>query len=112
MALHHDPEKLHSIAAGGDEKIPYDYDKAYPQHHEGSHPARPGSNDPILDRFTDAEIKRIVRKVDIRLVPLCGLMYCVSLLDRTNLSNAAIAGYGAFQIPKRRRSVVAHSWTA
>ena len=30
--------------------------------------------------------------VDSRLIPICGLMYCVSLLDRTNLSNAAIAG--------------------
>ncbi|KAL8917054.1 MAG: hypothetical protein Q9208_008170 [Pyrenodesmia sp. 3 TL-2023] len=96
MALHHDPEKLHPIGTG-DEKIPYDYDKAYPGQHDGSDstsPGRPGtgSYDPILDRFTDAEVKRVVRKVDIRLVPLCGLMYCVSLLDRTNLSNAAIAG--------------------
>ncbi|KAL8902138.1 MAG: hypothetical protein Q9207_004857 [Kuettlingeria erythrocarpa] len=96
MALQHDPEKLQSVA-GGDEKIPYDYDKAYPQHLEGSDPASPGRSDhgnydPILDRYTEAEIKKVVRKVDIRLIPLCGLMYCVSLLDRTNLSNAAIAG--------------------
>lgn len=25
---------------------------------------------------------------------MCGVMYCVSLLDRTNLSNAVIAGMG------------------
>jgi len=48
--------------------------------------------DPILAEYDDAAQKRIVRKIDVRLVPIAGLMYCVSLLDRTNLSNAAIAG--------------------
>ena len=50
-------------------------------------------DDPIFERFSEAEIKRVIRKVDLRLIPICGLMYCVSLLDRTNLSNANIAGY-------------------
>ncbi|KAL8749703.1 MAG: hypothetical protein Q9184_006703 [Pyrenodesmia sp. 2 TL-2023] len=83
MALHHDPEKLHSIATGGDEKIPYDYDKAYAEHDGRSDPASFGSYDPILDRFTDADIKRVVRKVDIRLVPLCGLIMTKELNLRT-----------------------------
>ncbi|KAL8650954.1 MAG: hypothetical protein Q9210_003517 [Variospora velana] len=99
MALRQDPEKLHfdGFVPGTDAKVlnanlSSDYDKSYPEHldHVG-----PPNYDPILDRYTDAEIKRIVRRIDIRLIPLCGLMYCVSLLDRTNLSNAAIAGMTA-----------------
>lgn len=50
-------------------------------------------SDDIDSRWSLDEQKRILRKVDFRLIPICGLMYCVSLLDRTNLSNAAIAGY-------------------
>jgi len=42
--------------------------------------------------FTEKERKKIMRKVDWRLVPICGVMYCISLLDRTNLSAANIAG--------------------
>ena len=49
-------------------------------------------NERILEPWSHEEQKRIIRRVDWRLVPICGLMYCVSLLDRTNLSNAAIAG--------------------
>lgn len=45
-----------------------------------------------LSQWSIEQQKRIVRKIDLRLIPLCGIMYCVSLLDRTNLSNAAIAG--------------------
>lgn len=51
------------------------------------------SDDEVLSRWSAEDQKRILRKVDVRLIPICGLMYCVSLLDRTNLSNAAIAGY-------------------
>lgn len=46
----------------------------------------------VVAEFDEAEQKRIVRRIDFRLVTLVGLMYCVSLMDRTNLSNAAIAG--------------------
>ncbi|KAI4191827.1 MAG: hypothetical protein LQ348_003403 [Seirophora lacunosa] len=98
MALRQDPEKLHfeGFVPGTDTKASSDYDKNYPEHSEHHDNATgPASYDPIIDRFTDAEIKRVVRKIDMRLIPLCGLMYCVSLLDRTNLSNAAIAGMTA-----------------
>lgn len=90
MALQHDPEKQARLDFEGDTTVPAPiYDKSYSEHHDA---ASPTSYDPILDRYSDADIKRVVRKVDLRLIPLCGLMYCVSLLDRTNLSNAAIAG--------------------
>lgn len=48
--------------------------------------------DPADFGFSPSEQRSIVRKVDFRLVTTVGLMYCVSLIDRTNLSNAAIAG--------------------
>lgn len=52
-------------------------------------PHVPGSED---HGFTHAEQRKIIRHVDRRLVVTVGIMYCVSLMDRTNLSNAAIAG--------------------
>ncbi|KAL2849824.1 major facilitator superfamily domain-containing protein [Aspergillus pseudoustus] len=44
------------------------------------------------EEYSPEEQKRIIRRVDLRLVTITGLAYCVSLMDRTNLSNAAIAG--------------------
>ena len=51
-------------------------------------------NEQILEPWSHEEQKKIIRRVDYRLIPICGLMYCVSLLDRTNLSNAVVAGMG------------------
>lgn len=42
--------------------------------------------------LTPSEQKRLIRKIDVRLVGTCGLLLCISLMDRTNLSAAAIAG--------------------
>ncbi|RPA99625.1 MFS general substrate transporter [Choiromyces venosus 120613-1] len=36
--------------------------------------------------------KRIIRKVDLRLLPILGALYSVALIDRANMANAAIAG--------------------
>ncbi|CAO1629998.1 unnamed protein product [Parajaminaea phylloscopi] len=44
------------------------------------------------DGFDPAEIKRIRRKIDWRLVPPLAGLYALSLIDRTNLSLAAQAG--------------------
>lgn len=44
------------------------------------------------EEFTAEEQKRIIRRVDLRLVTMTGLAYCISLMDRTNLSMAAVAG--------------------
>lgn len=59
---------------------------------EGKH--TPRGNEQLLQSWSIHEQKMLVRKVDVRLIPMCGVMYCVSLLDRTNLSNAVIAGMG------------------
>lgn len=42
--------------------------------------------------FTPAEQKKIIHRVDRRLVVTVGVLYCISLMDRTNLSAASIAG--------------------
>jgi hypothetical protein len=45
----------------------------------------------IDEGFDPHEIKRIVRKIDYRLIPILSAMYCISLIDRTNLSLARAA---------------------
>lgn len=44
--------------------------------------------------FTPEEQRRIISRVDRRLVVTVGAMYCVSLMDRTNLGSTNIAGMG------------------
>ncbi|GAB7362526.1 hypothetical protein MBLNU230_g2845t1 [Neophaeotheca triangularis] len=51
-------------------------------------------NDARIAAFTEKEQRRIIRKIDFRLVPTLGFMYCVSLMDRTNLGIAVVGGMG------------------
>ncbi|KAJ5691943.1 hypothetical protein N7462_001366 [Penicillium macrosclerotiorum] len=44
------------------------------------------------EEFTLEQQRAIIKRVDLRLVTMTGLAYCISLMDRTNLSMAAIAG--------------------
>ena len=44
--------------------------------------------------FSIAEQRKIKHKIDRRLITMCGAMYCVSLMDRTNLGAAVLAGMG------------------
>jgi MFS family permease len=44
--------------------------------------------------FTPEQQKAIIRRIDRRLITTIGFMYCVSLMDRTNLGAANIAGMG------------------
>lgn len=44
------------------------------------------------EEYTPAEQRKIIHRVDRRLVTMTGLAYCVSLMDRTNLSMALVAG--------------------
>jgi len=60
-----------------------------------------------ISRFTPAEQKKIIRKVDFRLIPTLGFMYCVSLMDRSNLGVAMVAGMGTdLKIVGNRYSVI------
>lgn len=53
-----------------------------------------GSQDgaPYECEFTEREQKKIIHRIDRRLVVTVGILYCISLMDRTNLSAASIAG--------------------
>lgn len=48
-----------------------------------------GDDDPV---YSPEEQRKIIHRIDRRLVSTVGAMYCISLMDRTNLSAAAIAG--------------------
>lgn len=44
------------------------------------------------EEYTYEEQRRIIHHVDRRLVIIIGAAYCISLMDRTNVSVAAITG--------------------
>lgn len=53
----------------------------------------PALNDLDYDEeYSPREQRKIIRRIDRRLVTITGLSYCISLMDRTNLSMAAVAG--------------------
>ncbi|EAU36825.1 conserved hypothetical protein [Aspergillus terreus NIH2624] len=43
------------------------------------------------EEYSYEEQRKIIHRVDRRLVLICGLAYCISLMDRTNVSVAAIS---------------------
>ena len=63
-------------------------EKEYPSHLET------GKDDSSSDHeiFTVKEQAKIRHRIDRRLIPALGCMYGISLMDRKNVSNAAIAG--------------------
>lgn len=44
------------------------------------------------EEYTYEEQRKIIHRVDRRLVIIVGAAYCISLMDRTNVSVAAITG--------------------
>ncbi|KAH7309515.1 major facilitator superfamily transporter [Stachybotrys elegans] len=67
---------------------------AVSQHENASRDAShlEGATQDVDHGLTPAEQRHIIRRIDKRLVVMLGAMYCVSLMDRTNMSAAAIAG--------------------
>jgi hypothetical protein len=55
-------------------------------------PSKTQPEDDLSHGFTPAEQRSIIHRIDRRLVFTVGAMYCVSLMDRTNMSAANIAG--------------------
>lgn len=51
-------------------------------------------NDQRIEMFTPEEQRKIIRRIDRRLVITLGFLYCVSLMDRTNTGIAVVAGMG------------------
>ena len=47
-----------------------------------------------IEAFTPEEQRKIIWRIDRRLVLTCGFLYCVSLMDRTNLGIAVVGGMG------------------
>ena len=49
------------------------------------------SHSPLLEYDHKSE-KKLIRKIDGRLLPILGLMYSIALIDRVNISAARISG--------------------
>lgn len=80
-----DPDKVHDVEYHGTEKNDVTYlERTISEE----------SNDAHIEAFTPEEQKKIIRRIDRRLVLTLGFMYCVSLMDRTNTGIAVIAGMG------------------
>jgi hypothetical protein len=71
----------------------YDVEKSHPHMAEdiATTPTK-SMADEYECEFTPAEQRKIIHRVDRRLVVTVGVLYCISLMDRTNLSSANIAG--------------------
>lgn len=79
------------MATIGDEKQRSSGDE---KHSSGEHQHVDNSNLVASDDygFSPEEQRAIMHRVDRRLVVTVGIMYCVSLMDRINMSAANIAG--------------------
>ncbi|BGP18213.1 hypothetical protein JCM10213_007841 [Rhodosporidiobolus nylandii] len=66
------------------------------QHVEHKEHATPSATRTDAEAFTvdKAWEKRVVRKIDWRLIPILSAVYAISLIDRTNVSIARVAGMG------------------
>jgi hypothetical protein len=69
-------------------------EKPYPTQHDEK-----ASSTESVEAFTPREARRIRRRIDLRLIPCLGFMYGISLMDRKNVSNAAVAGTSIHPIP-------------
>ncbi|RFU74902.1 major facilitator superfamily transporter [Trichoderma arundinaceum] len=49
-------------------------------------------SEPALVSFADVDEKKVLRKMDIRLLPMLAALYLLSFLDRGNIGNAKIEG--------------------
>ena len=74
------------------------YEHAYLEDHLTSSPkAQEDPSGPALapGEKEDKETRRLIRKIDIRLLPVLAVIYAFALIDRVNLPNARIAGMDA-----------------
>ncbi|RDL40750.1 Uncharacterized protein BP5553_00729 [Venustampulla echinocandica] len=69
-----------------------DVEKDTPITEKFEHNTKEDVQDGRILAFTPKEQKAIFRRVDIRLVITLGVLYCISLMDRTNLGAASVAG--------------------
>lgn len=50
--------------------------------------------DPRVGDWTPAEEAALVRKLDLRIIPMMAIVFALSLIDRANVSSAYISGMG------------------
>ena len=80
MALTEKDRSLHAISATGDNHVEYSDDMSKRE------------MDVEDEEYTLKEQRKIIHKIDRRLLIILGSMQAVSFLDRANMSNANIAG--------------------
>ncbi|XMA19635.1 hypothetical protein WAI453_012426 [Rhynchosporium graminicola] len=68
-----------------------DAELALDEKHNARH-VEQGSTPQIVYEIDDAAQKKVIRKVDIRLLPILAIMYSTAVVDRKNLGLALVAG--------------------
>ena len=43
-------------------------------------------------QFTKAEERKLIAKIDLRLIPVLSILYLLAFVDRTNIANAVVYG--------------------
>lgn len=78
-------------SASSDKTAPVDHNE-HLTHNKNEKGAVP-DNDPLqAPDFSHIDEKKVLRKMDIRLIPMLALLYLLSFLDRGNIGNAKIEG--------------------
>lgn len=71
-------------------------EKPIPTQNEFMHDEKSLAHHPVMDEaaivFSNVDEKKVLRKMDIRLLPMLALLYLLSFLDRGNIGNAKIEG--------------------
>ncbi|KAL4789147.1 major facilitator superfamily domain-containing protein [Aspergillus venezuelensis] len=75
-------------AVDGEHAIGLASEKEVGNHHIEDHYERSTGTSTLSEK----EKKRVIRRIDLRLLPILGLMYSISLIDRTNSGLALVAG--------------------
>ncbi|KAI2784535.1 MFS general substrate transporter [Daldinia loculata] len=63
-----------------------------PQNESNRADALVTTSEATLESFADVDEKKILRKMDLRLIPMLAMLYLLSFLDRGNIGNAKIEG--------------------
>ncbi|CDS03345.1 hypothetical protein LRAMOSA00747 [Lichtheimia ramosa] len=74
------------------QKVELNDDEKHLPKHDNNDDSTIHANDAITKSYTPEEEKRLVRKLDMRIIPLFCAFYFVDFLDRSNIGNATIAG--------------------
>lgn len=84
-------EKSFPVHDEGTEPLPSDnITAADPLHHNSNHHDPAWAGDDV--NFSHVDERAVLRKMDLRLMPMLTLLYLLSFLDRGNIGNAKIEG--------------------